>query len=219
MFPSLRFTAGSLERDGVLPTYESERPLISRKPAARETADNTGCEHLDGFPDQILITTATVALRGYSNIACYYRYNLLSSNKLSRWGAGERRFHCLSAGHGSSRPMSHRAAGVLVVARPPSCRFFAETGSMGGRRPLGKAWSVANAPLGEGADVDIDLEANRAGGRETAGADLYIPSMSEHGRGGLIPESTEFGSLGGGAANLSLLPPSRAASRPCWRYG
>jgi hypothetical protein len=79
---------------------------------------------------------------------------------------------------------------------------------MGGRRPLGKAWSVANAPLQEGADVDIDLEANRAGGRETAGADLYISSISEPGRGGLIPESTEFGSPGGGASNLSLLPPS-----------
>src|SRR5437660_7469683 len=64
---------------------------------------------------------------------------------------------------------------------------------MGGKRPLGKAWSVANARLQEGADVDIDLEANRAGGRETAGADLYISSISEPGRGGLIPESTEFG--------------------------
>src|SRR6266404_734107 len=45
-------------------------------------------------------------------------------------------------------------------------------------------------------------------GRETAGADLYISSISEPGRGGLIPESTEFGSPGGGASNLSLLPPS-----------
>ena len=89
---------------------------------------------------------------------------------------------------------------------------------MGGKRPLGKAWSVANAPLQEGADVDIDLEANRAGGRESAGANLYIPSISEPGRGGLMPESTEFGSPGGGASNLSLLPPSGAANRPCWRY-
>ena len=107
---------------------------------------------------------------------------------------------------------------LSVVARPPSCRFFAETGGMGGKRPLGKAWSVANARLQEGADVDIDLKANRAGGRETAGADLYISSISEPGRGGLIPEPTEFGSPGGGASNLSLLPPSGAANRPCWRY-
>src|SRR4029077_1346305 len=57
-------------------------------------------------------------------------------------------------------------------------------------------------------DVDIDLEANRAGGRETAGADLYITSISEPGRGGVIPESNEFGSPGGGASKLSLLPPS-----------
>src|SRR3984893_14836531 len=34
---------------------------------------------------------------------------------------------------------------------------------MGGNRPLGKAWSVANSPLQEGAEVDIDLKANRAG--------------------------------------------------------
>ena len=115
--------------------------------------------------------------------------------------------------------MSHRAAGVLIGGRATSLlQILSETGGMGGRRPLGKAWSVANAPLQEGADVDIDLQANRAGGRETAGADLYIPSMSEPGRGGLIPEPTEFGSPGGGAANLSLLPPSGAANRPCWRY-
>jgi hypothetical protein len=88
---------------------------------------------------------------------------------------------------------------------------------MGGKRPLGKAWSVANSPLQKGAEVDIDLKVNRAGGRETAGADPYIPSISEPGRGGLIPEFTEFGSLGGGASNLSLLPPSGAANRPCWR--
>jgi len=89
---------------------------------------------------------------------------------------------------------------------------------MGGKRPLGKVWSVANSPLQKGADVDIVLEANRAGGRETAGADLYILSISEPDRGRLIPESTEFGSPGGGASNLSLLPPSGAANRPCWRY-
>jgi len=91
---------------------------------------------------------------------------------------------------------------------------------MGGKRPLGKAWSVANARLQEGADVDvdIDLKANRAGEAETAGADLYIPSIREPGRGGLIPESAEFGSPGGGASNLSLLPPSGAANLPCWRY-
>ena len=89
---------------------------------------------------------------------------------------------------------------------------------MGGKRPLGKAWSVANSPLQEGAEVDIDLEANRAGRRETAGADLYIVSISERGHGGLIPESAEFGSPGGGASNLSLLPPSGAAYRPCLRY-
>src|ERR1700730_9099971 len=82
-----------------------------------------------------------------------------------------------------------------VGARPPSCRFFAETGGMGGKRPLGKAWSVANSPLQEGADVDIDLEANRAGGRESAGANLYIPSISEPGRGGVIPRSTSLRSV------------------------
>src|SRR4029077_2416394 len=40
--------------------------------------------------------------------------------KFLRWGADERRFHSLSADHGSSRPMSHRAAGVLVGGRATS---------------------------------------------------------------------------------------------------
>jgi len=44
--------------------------------------------------------------------------------------------------------MSHRAAGVLVGGRATSLlQILSETGGMGGRRPLGKAWSVANAPL------------------------------------------------------------------------
>jgi hypothetical protein len=150
-----------------------------------------------------------VALRGYSNLTCYYRYDLLSSRNFC--GGVPMKDDSILPTQAMIHPdrcFTTQRESLSVVARPPSCRFFAETGGMGGKRPLGKAWSVANAPRQEGADVDIDLEANRAGGRETAGAGLYISSIREPGRGGLIPESTEFGSPGGSASNLSLLPPS-----------
>ncbi len=160
-----------------------------------------------------------MALRGYSNIACYYRYDLLSSGNLLRWGADERRFHSFYADHGSSRPMSHRAGGVPVGGRATSLLQILCRNRRHGRKTAARQGVVCRERSATGRRRGRYRPGGEpCRGRETAGADLYISSISEPGCGGLIPESTEFGSPGGGASNLSLLPPSGAANRPCWRY-
>src|ERR1700738_3257318 len=156
---------------------ESERPLIAANSprcrrqrwlraewSARGRSRPFPSPAAGRFPRSNSIRTATAALRGYSNIACYYRYNLLSSRNFC--GGVPMKGDSIPPTQTMVHPdrcLTAQRETWSVVARPSSCRFFAETGGMGGRRPLGKAWSVANSPLQEGADVDIDLEANRAG--------------------------------------------------------
>src|ERR1700730_4831932 len=156
---------------------ESERPLIAaNSPRCRRqrwlraewSARGWSCPFpspaAGRFPRSNSIRTATAALRGYSNIACYYRYDLLSSRNFCG-GVPMKDDSILPTQtmiHRDRCFTTHREC-WSVVARPPSCRFFAETGGMEGRRPLGKAWAVASATLQEGVEVGIDLKANRAG--------------------------------------------------------